>query len=496
LIYDWIRGWIKAVTMQSNGDFDKMEPFFPSLKVNSLIDMEVGPDGKLYLLEYGNGWFSKNPDAGLARIDYNAGNRPPAITALKVDRSTGILPFTIKATVEAKDPEKDKITYIWNFGNGETKQTTVPEVEYTFKAPGDYKISVDAKDSQGASAKSDIVSVYAGNEAPSVAVELTGGNKSFYLPGVPLQYAVKVTDKNDTSKMDPANLYVSVDYLEGVGKAAASVGHQQGQATIGGKIKMLSLDCKSCHKEAEKSIGPSFQMVSQKYFKDPNAMNYLTQKIIKGGSGVWGDVAMSAHPTLAKEDVQQIVSWVLSLSDKSAVKKSLPPTGTIIPPANQKPNSTLVLTASYKDKGGNNIKALTGTSSASLPGSMIEFTGNEKVKGFTKYKYGNNSILLFPAEGWFALDSIDLTSVRSASVNCGWKETPESGISIEARLDAPDGQLLGKGTMPAPAKGKQSGVVKIPFEKVADGRFHTVYFLYKAQEPISGRVSSVQFNTK
>ena len=34
--------------------------------------MEVGPDGKFYLLEYGTGWFSKNPDAGLSRIDYIA----------------------------------------------------------------------------------------------------------------------------------------------------------------------------------------------------------------------------------------------------------------------------------------------------------------------------------------------------------------------------------------------------------------------------------------
>jgi cytochrome c len=72
-IYDWIRGWIKAVTLQPNGDFDKMEPFMPSTKLNALIDMEVGPDGKIYMLEYGSGWFSKNPDAALSRIDYNPG---------------------------------------------------------------------------------------------------------------------------------------------------------------------------------------------------------------------------------------------------------------------------------------------------------------------------------------------------------------------------------------------------------------------------------------
>jgi cytochrome c len=493
-IYDWIRGWIKVVTMQPNGDFDKMEPFFPSIKVSSLIDMEVGPDGKLYLLEYGKGWFAKNEDAGLARIDFNSGNRPPAITAFKLNKSTGVLPLTIKATVEAKDPEKDKITYVWNFGNGVTKETTIPEVEYTYTTAGDYKIAVEAKDNQGASSKSDAISIYAGNEVPVVAIELSGGNKSFYLPGTPLQYAVTVSDKTDTAKIDPANLFVSVDYIEGFDKAAASMGHQQGQANISGKNIMLSLDCKSCHKEAEKSIGPAFVLVSQKYGKDPNAMSYLTEKIIKGGSGVWGDVAMSAHPTLSKEDVRQIVSWVLALSNKAAIKKSLPPTGTIIPPANQKPNSVLVLSASYTDKGGNNIKALTGNSTVSLPGNTVSFTGKEKVKGFTIFKNGGRNIMLFPSEGWFAVDKVDLTVVRSINLTCGWQVAPKTGISVEARLDAPDGRLLGKGTMPVPQKGQQSGIVKIPFEKVTDGKFHSVYFIYKAQETISGGIMSVQFN--
>ena len=70
-IYDWIRGWIKAVTLQPNGDFEQMEPFIPHTVLHNCIDMEAGPDGKLYLLEYGTGWFVKNPDAGLYRIDYS-----------------------------------------------------------------------------------------------------------------------------------------------------------------------------------------------------------------------------------------------------------------------------------------------------------------------------------------------------------------------------------------------------------------------------------------
>jgi len=499
IIYEWIRGWVKAVTMLPNGDFDKMEPFFPGLKVNSLIDMEVGPDGKLYLLEYGTGWFTKNPDAGLARIDYNAGNIPPKITAIHVNKTSGILPFEVKATVDMKKPVKENLTYTWNIGDGTTKETTVPELDYTYIKAGDYKISVDVKDNQGGIAKSETASIYAGNEEPVVSIRLTGGNKSFYLPGKPVNYAVDVKD-NDTSKIDPANLYVSVDYVEGFDKASSPVGHQQGQATVSGKSLMLSLDCKSCHKEAEVSVGPAFLKVAQKYQKDPNAMTYLSQKIIKGGSGVWGQVAMAAHPTLADNDVKQIVSWILSLGNKETVKKSLPQTGTIIPEANQKPTSTLVLSASYTDKGGNNIKALTGNNSIAIQGSNMNFSGKEKLKGFTPINYNGKNLLAAPKDaGWFGTDSIDLTGVQSVNITNAWQATPDHGLDFEVRLDAPDGKILGKGSMPAPKKNQQMGIAHVPLVAVTDGAFHSLYFINKPDNSKSATATYVimlQFNAK
>jgi cytochrome c len=69
-IYDWIRHWIMAVTLRPNGDYDAMERFAPRDSFAAPIDMELGPDGRLYVLEYGKAWFAKNPDAGLSRIDY------------------------------------------------------------------------------------------------------------------------------------------------------------------------------------------------------------------------------------------------------------------------------------------------------------------------------------------------------------------------------------------------------------------------------------------
>ncbi|HEY1870123.1 MAG TPA: PKD domain-containing protein, partial [Chitinophagaceae bacterium] len=492
-----------------NGDFDKMEPFFGSIKLNSLIDMEVGPDGKLYLLEYGTGWFTKNPDAGLSCIDYNGGNRPPVINSIHVDKTSGILPFTVKATVDAKDLEKDKISYTWNFGNGKTMETKDPEASYTYNTPGDYSISVEAKDDKGASAKSSSVDVYAGNETPQVSIDITGGNKSFYLPGLPVKYNVTVTDKNDTAKFDPANLYVSVDYVANYDKAN-EVGNQ-GQANISGKILTQTLDCKSCHKENDKSIGPAFMQVSEKYVNDPKASSYLSQKIMKGGSGVWGDVAMAAHPNISQSDLQQIVTWILSLAGKTTTKKSLPQSGSIVPPSpavskgggslammlNQKPTGVMAVSASYTDKGSNNTKALTGNAVASLRSNNWSFTGKEKVNKFTTFKYNGNNLLIFPpADGWFAIDSIDLTGVHSVNLISGWQAPPRTGFSFELRLDKPDGLLVGKGTLPPPSKGQQYGITPLPVKGVTDNNFHTLYFVYKGNEAISGGVVSLQFNAK
>ncbi|MES2830006.1 MAG: PQQ-dependent sugar dehydrogenase [Bacteroidota bacterium] len=105
IIYEWIRGWVKAVTMAPNGDYKSMEPFMANVELAAPIDMELGPDNKLYILEYGKGWFSKNPDAALVRIDYNnsatvaKANGPKAAGSTTVGHQTTA---TLAAAVMAK----------------------------------------------------------------------------------------------------------------------------------------------------------------------------------------------------------------------------------------------------------------------------------------------------------------------------------------------------------------------------------------------------------
>jgi cytochrome c len=72
-------------------------------------------------------------------------------------------------------------------------------------------------------------------------------------------------------------------------------------------------DCKTCHHVTNKIIGPSHTDVAKKYdFTEAN-VKYLADKIIKGGSGVWGQVPMTAHADISQGDAEKMARYVLSL---------------------------------------------------------------------------------------------------------------------------------------------------------------------------------------
>ena len=112
--------------------------------------------------------------------------------------------------------------------------------------------------------------------------------------------------------------YSSAGFAESVLAVASDTSASaRGPNAAGYKLTQM-LDCKSCHKEDGISVGPSFKRVSEKYGDDKQAPVTLGQKIVKGGSGVWGDVAMAAHPDLKQNDLNQIIKYILSLKPKKA----------------------------------------------------------------------------------------------------------------------------------------------------------------------------------
>jgi cytochrome c len=72
-------------------------------------------------------------------------------------------------------------------------------------------------------------------------------------------------------------------------------------------------NCMACHAIDKKLVGPAYKDVAAKYAKDKDASAKLADKIIKGGSGVWGPVPMPANTQVSPEEAKQLATWVLSL---------------------------------------------------------------------------------------------------------------------------------------------------------------------------------------
>ncbi|WP_183559130.1 c-type cytochrome [Mucilaginibacter sp. SP1R1] len=83
-------------------------------------------------------------------------------------------------------------------------------------------------------------------------------------------------------------------------------------STAGASLLAAS-DCNTCHKVDTKVIGPAFQDIAAKYPATDANIETLAKKVISGGKGNWGDIPMSAHPTLSESDAKEMVKYVLSL---------------------------------------------------------------------------------------------------------------------------------------------------------------------------------------
>ena len=71
-------------------------------------------------------------------------------------------------------------------------------------------------------------------------------------------------------------------------------------------------NCMACHAIDKKLVGPAYKDVAAKYAKDKDAVAKLADKVVKGGSGVWGPVPMPANPQVSADEAKQLVQWVLS----------------------------------------------------------------------------------------------------------------------------------------------------------------------------------------
>jgi cytochrome c len=74
-IYEWSRRWIKEVKLDASGNILKINPFAPDIPLSRPIELEIGPDGALYVLEWGSEFGGGSSDAQLVRIEFLGNSR-------------------------------------------------------------------------------------------------------------------------------------------------------------------------------------------------------------------------------------------------------------------------------------------------------------------------------------------------------------------------------------------------------------------------------------
>ncbi|MFJ8857547.1 PQQ-dependent sugar dehydrogenase [Streptomyces sp. NPDC102451] len=185
------RKWIKRIEQGSDGTVQSINAF--PWQGTQVMDSAFGPDGALYVLDYGTGYFNGDANSAVYRIEYVTGGRAPLATAT-ADRTSGKAPLAVKfSSAGTSDPDGDRLTYAWKFGDGGT--STAADPSHTYTTNGSYTAELTVSDGTGHTATAS-VGITVGNTAPSVTLELpTDG--TIVDAGAAVPFKVTVTDPED-----------------------------------------------------------------------------------------------------------------------------------------------------------------------------------------------------------------------------------------------------------------------------------------------------------
>jgi cytochrome c len=193
--YEFGRSWIKALTVGPDGSLLGIEPFLDGFDFKQLINTEFGPDGSLYVLDYGTGFFSGDAFSAVYRIDYVQGTRSP-VAEVAADRTSGPAPLTVKFSSDgSRDPDGGAIAYAWDLDGDGTTDSTAANPSHTYTAAGKYTAALTVTDPSGQTARAS-VNIVAGNTAPQVTITVPPDGGIFEY-GDTIHFTIAVTDAED-----------------------------------------------------------------------------------------------------------------------------------------------------------------------------------------------------------------------------------------------------------------------------------------------------------
>jgi len=270
--YDFNTSKIWVVKMDANGNIlsdEQLAPLvFPNSK-NGFIDMEIGPDGHMYILAYGTGCCPQNTGTGkLIRVDYTGviSNTPPVVS-VNSDVTSGSLPLTVNFSSNGtSDPEGDApLAYAWDFQSDGTIDSTEENPSFTFNTAGTFDVQLKVDDGNGGVGVQNIT-IHAGNNLATFTFNspVDGGFMNW---DDSIDFDLSVTDVED------GNVNCSsVDIIPSLGH----LNHFHDLATIDGCAQVLNLDPGSHDTNGEMNI---FYVLNTNY-TDQGGLTAFDQLII------------------------------------------------------------------------------------------------------------------------------------------------------------------------------------------------------------------------
>lgn len=448
-IYDWCRCWIKSVTLSADGRVDKIEPFMGGTQFRRPLDLQLGPDGALYLLEFGEQW-GGNKDGRLSRLVYRRGNRVPK-AVITADVTAGSIPLTVKFSAAAStDADGDALSYTWMLGEG-SSMAQGREVTFTYQKKGMKQALLTVSDGKGGTHVTSL-SIAVGNAPPVVRVTLPT-NGSFFDWGKEVPFEISVGDPEDGQNIPAEKVRTRWLYRQQVGSTAEvpQIGFE------GGAALMRKSDCLTCHQFATSSVGPNFLAIAERYRGDSTAPARLIEKVLKGGNTSWGEVPMPAHPQHKTEQIAQMVDYILEVKppDQGEAIRGLSGfLNPVTPPERlwgKATGGTYLLTASYRDAGADGVPPLTTEARVVLHdrnrrAALYDEAHQVSLLEVSTLLRKRRVCTQLSSGSWLVFKDVNLGEIEHVDVEIS--ASVGNGGALELRADSPTGALIGKVKIP------------------------------------------------
>ena len=433
-IFEWSRHWIMAVHLDEDSNQVRIEPFMEGHSLKRPVDMKFGPQGELYVLEYGDTW-GFNEDSRLLRVDYNRGNRAP-VAKISAEGNIGPSPLKVSFSSEGTSDLdlNDRLRYEWRAKSGGAVVSNEENPTLTFEKDGVYNVELTVTDSQGAQSVVRTPTLV-GNSLPKIEFEYPKDGDFFYW-GKAIRFKVAGYDLEDDEEMGKITVRGGQDVAAG----------PSDRDPIGLKL-MRGSDCFNCHALGHKIVGPSIFDIAKRYEGDAEALDRAAKRVINGSATVWSEVPMLPHPQHTLAETRQMVSWILSQKAEDAamsmadafVESSL---SLGARPAENAPKSYL-LTASYSDKGAGPVGPLTSTVSVELRDARIEAEATQERDGVGVRRNNDGKdqrhLSRIKDGAWARYGTVDLSGVGRVVCRAS---SGSSGGKIQFRQGSDTGKVL------------------------------------------------------